>query len=386
MKKASMILSFVLACVLSCGLFLAKDNAKIEKASARIVEGNKSVIIVGCGEVEVEPDTIQINFGIRSREQTLQQAQTKLSETFKNVVSKIQEIDPKAEVYVNYSSSFPVAENGLLSYEFDCCIVAKSNQVDKKDALVENIASAGATSIYNTSYSLQNKIEAYKKALIQAKENADEKVKALFETSTLKGLKEESCYSCYDNGRNEKIKVCAKIKAIYDVGSSTQNSIETTSVNNTENVKKDKAETSENKTNTLSEKNEIVENSKNKTLNNSTTQVSKSDNNSTKKETSSNQTEKNSNSMELTNSQNEFVETENNQSKNNSQNEIQKTSNEESKITNTFNESSQKKQASSEIDNTLKTVLNDDKYVVKADNTIVRNDEIMTLEETKEIA
>ena len=288
MKKASIILSFVLACVLSCSLFLLKDNAKTEKASARIVEGSKSVIIVGCGEVEVEPDTIQINFGIRSRERTLQQAQTKLSETFKNVVSKIQEIDPKAEVYVNYSSSFPVAENGLLSYEFDCCIVAKSNQVNKKDALVENIASAGATSIYNTNYSLQNKIEAYKKALIQAKENADEKVKALFETSTLKGLKEESCYSCYDNGRNEKIKVCAKIKAIYDVGSSAQNSIETTSVNNTENVKKDKAETSENKT-----------------LNNSTTQVSKSDNNSTKKETSSNQTEKNSNSMELTNSQNE---------------------------------------------------------------------------------
>ena len=352
MKKASMILSFVLACVLSCSLFLLKDNAKTEKASARIVEGSKSVIIVGCGEVEVEPDTIQINFGIRAREESLQQAQTKLNESFKTVASKIQEVDPKAEVYVNYSSLFPVAEKGLLSYEFDCCIVAKSNQIDKKEALVESIASSGATSIYNISYSLQNKIEAYKKALIQAKENADEKVKALFETSTLKGLKEESCYSCYDNGKNEKIKICAKIKAVYDVGSSTQNLVETTSVNNLENSKKDEIEISENKTNTLSEKNNTNKNQENETLNNTKNETLKKDS----------------------------------EVKNNSLNQTENNSKLESDTTNTFNEESKKQQASSEVDNTLKTVLNDDNYVVKADNTIVRNDEIMTLEEIKEIA
>ena len=357
MKKITMLLSFVLACVLSCCLFLTKDNAKIEKASARVVENNRAILIVGTGEVEVEPDTVQVNFGIRTRAETLQAGQTKLTESFDAVVAKINEVDPNAEVYVNYSSSYPVAENGLLVYEFDYCMIAKSNLVDKKDSLIESIVSSGATSVYNTSYSLKNKTEAYTKALIKAKENADSKVNALFSSVTLKGLREESCYSCCDNSRYGKIKICAQIKAVYEVSNPNETTNTSIIESSTDN------------------QNQSKENLKNKEQKNTTnTEQTKVEN----KDTSSKLN--NQNLSEISSE----VKTES--KKDLTKNESVATDNTNQKTQNTFKQDEQKEMVATQNDDTLKTVLNDDNYVVRADNTIVRNDEIMTLEETKEIA
>ena len=89
MKKSIMILSFMLACVMLCCIFTTKGTGKLVRASSRRINNNQTIIVVGKGEVEVEPDSVQINFGLKTRADSLQAGQIKIKESFDNVVSLV---------------------------------------------------------------------------------------------------------------------------------------------------------------------------------------------------------------------------------------------------------------------------------------------------------
>ena len=235
MKKSIMILSFMLSFVMLCCIFTTKGSNKLVRASSKTINNNQTIIVVGKGEVEVEPDTLQINFGLKTRADSLQSGQEKIKESFDNVVSKLKQVDDKANIYVYYSASYPVSDGGLLSYEIDYGLTAKSSKVDSANDIVNTIISAGATSVHNTSYTLTNKEETYVQALVKAKDNANQKVKAMYKDAVLVGLREENCYSCCESSRGEKIKVCAKVKAFYEVGSLTENHFQTSTKNDVKN-------------------------------------------------------------------------------------------------------------------------------------------------------
>lgn len=217
MKKFIMCLSFILACVLSISFFTSQNVGNKDIVRAQSLNNEKMLIVVGMGEVEVMPDTIQINFGLKTRSDSLVDGQSKMNENIDKVTQQIKEFDKDATVLISYSSSYPVSENGMLTYEFDCHLIAKSSKVESSNELVETIISAGATSVHHASYSLTNKEDSYVQALVNAKNNANKKVEAMYKDATFMGLKEESIYNYCDNSRGEKIKVCAKVKAFYQI-------------------------------------------------------------------------------------------------------------------------------------------------------------------------
>ena len=123
---------------------------------------------------------------------------------------------------------------------------------------------------------LTNKEETYVQALVKAKDNADQKVKAMYKDAVLVGLREENCYSCCESSRGEKIKVCAKVKAFYEVGSLTENYFQTS----TKNDVKNQSNTTTTNTNKLTE-NAVEKQTENieKTNKNKTEKVEEKQNN-----------------------------------------------------------------------------------------------------------
>ncbi len=282
MKKSIMLFSFILALVLMCGLVFTNSSFTNKNVYAKTVD-NGHIIVVGKGEVEAKPDTVRVSFSLKCRAETLQQGQVKMRETIKAVTDKITDYNKNAEVYTNYSSSYPVFENGLLAYEFDSCLIAKSPDVEDVNGLVDAIVEAGATSVHSVNYVLSNKDEAYILALKQAKDNAQEKANAIYENVTLKGLKEEAVYNYCEGNQNEKIKITAKVTAFYQVNSGSNNEAIVTNNALTQNASNEKLNTTSFKTSeTLTKKDKqnkkqtVVETSEN--LNNETKETEKQEN------------------------------------------------------------------------------------------------------------
>ncbi|MBQ3213437.1 MAG: SIMPL domain-containing protein [Clostridia bacterium] len=220
MKKSIIFFSFLLSFIFVFTLF-STNTLSTEKASAQSLKTTpQSIIIVGSGEVEVAPDTVQINFGLKSRADDLLTGQTKMKENIDSITKKIQEVDKDAVVNISFSSSYPINHGGIFGYEVDCCLTAKSSKVESVTDLTEAIISSNITSVHNTNYILTNKEDAYIQALVKAKENADSKAKAMFATANFKGLKEESYYNFCESSKGDKIKVYAKVKAFYEITNS----------------------------------------------------------------------------------------------------------------------------------------------------------------------
>ena len=168
MKKTSVFLSLIMAFILCVVLFKVTPG-KTLKADAKGVSNNTQMIaVVGSGEYETKADTVQINFGFKTRADTLLEGQNKIKEAIDKISNDLKKSDENVKLYINYSSSYPVSESGLLFYEFDCGMMIKSNKVDEVDNLANSLIEAGATSIYGTNYSLENKNEAYINALLKA--------------------------------------------------------------------------------------------------------------------------------------------------------------------------------------------------------------------------
>ncbi len=275
MKKRIICFSLLLSFIFLVTLFSTNTISNTKAKAQSLVPVPQSIIVVGHGEVEVKADTIQINFGVKTTSDDLLSGQTKMKENIDNITSKLKEIDKDVSVNISYSSSYPVNYNGLLTYEIDCCLIAKSSNIDKASDLSQAIASSNITSIYNTNYILKNKDEAYIQALVKAKENADSKVNAMYKNSTLKNIKEDNYYCC-EISRGDSIKICAKIKAFYEIGdrlsqdpTTVTNAFETdknkTSVSlNTSTASEKKDENFNDKTSSIS-LNQDIKNNQNKT-------------------------------------------------------------------------------------------------------------------------
>lgn len=215
MKKKIFVMGLIFALFVS-GILFSGTISPNEKVFA--LNANKQfVVVIGNGKVETVPDSVRINFGIKLRADSIKEGQEKISQTYENLVAKIKELDANSTVFVNYSSSHPVCEHGILSYEFNYDISVKSNTLENADKIVALASENGATSFYNTVYTLENQNSIYNDALIKAKENAMEKANALYSNTNLKELIEISVYSYSEGGKDGKIMVEARVKAKFEL-------------------------------------------------------------------------------------------------------------------------------------------------------------------------
>jgi len=387
MKKCFKFVALSFVFLLCFALIFANKSSFNVKADAKSLQGAQTLVVVGSGEVEVKPDTVKVNFGLRTRAENLLDGQTKMKDNIANLVSSLKEYDKDAKVYVNYSSSYPVSEGGLLMYEYDANLVASSKKTNEVNGLIDRVITAGATRVSYTTFTLEDKEEAYLQALVKAKENAESKVKAMYENTTLKALKEENTYNYCESSNGENLKVQARVKAVYEIGDNVSKNVNTLKSNKNNGVpaQKTNGEVLGNKNisedtltsediNKLIFKNEnligVGENRKDKLK----------DNQNDSKNIAINNTLTNKDEKPL-NQEIEIKDTLNSEELNKEANK--QTANKDNKIDNKDVDTKQKITSNTSAEKLDKNIPIDDNMIVTANDDVVANNEILPLSETQ---
>ena len=209
MKKTFISLILVLALCLTLATTLSDQN----QPTFAYNENNQYVMTIGCGEVFTKADTIELNFGLTQVSNSLSDGNKSLNEAIDQIKNAVLSVDPEAKVNVGYISSYPIAHAGIGQYQFNCNFFVTSLNPDKKDEIIEQVTQNGATSFQGSRLELSEKQDVYNQALTSAKEDAEQKAKALYGDVKLKEMYEVSIYSFEQNGEI-KIEACVKAKFI----------------------------------------------------------------------------------------------------------------------------------------------------------------------------
>ncbi len=237
MKKKILVFSLILALFIS-GFVFSGTLSTNEKVFA-LNDNKQFVVVIGNGKIETAPDNVKINFGIKLRADSIKEGQEKISQIYDNITTKIKEFDASSTAFVNYSSSYPVCEHGIQSYEFNYDISVKSNTLENVNQIITIASENGATSFYNTVYTLENQEQIYNDALIKAKENAIEKANSLYSNTNLKELIEMSIFSYSEGSKDGKIIVEARVKARFELNNDTVENDNTNNDTSNENTTND---------------------------------------------------------------------------------------------------------------------------------------------------
>ncbi len=218
MKKIFISLILVLALCLTLATTLTNPN----QPTFAYNENNQYVMTIGCGEVFTKADTIELSFGLTQVSDSLDDGNTKLNSAIQDIKTAVIAVDPEAKVNVGYISSYPIAHAGVSQYQFNCNFFVTSTNLDKKDEIMAQVTQNGATSFHGARLELNEKQDVYNEALSKAKDDAEQKAKALYGDVRLKEMFEVSLYSFEQNGEI-KIEACVKAKFIIN---STENNVD----------------------------------------------------------------------------------------------------------------------------------------------------------------
>lgn len=220
MKKTFISMLLVLVLCLTLGTVVQDQN----QPTFADDENAQYIMTMGYGEIFTEADTVELNFGLTKVSDTLENGNTDLNTQLDTIKNAIKNIDTDAKVNIGYFSSYPISHAGTLQYQFNCNFVITSTNPENRDEIITTVAQNGATSFHGACLELSNKQDAYNQALTKAKDDAEQKAKALYGNVTLKDMFEVSLYSHEQNG---EIRVEACVKAKFQI-----NGIENTPNNN----------------------------------------------------------------------------------------------------------------------------------------------------------
>ncbi|MFC2027151.1 SIMPL domain-containing protein [Chloroflexota bacterium] len=198
MKISWIVITILIAAVAivsmaGCG----SDEAAIDEG-AIVVNTNPQqtgIWVNGEGKVMATPDLAEINLGVESEANTVNEAQSQAAASMDAVISTLQEsgIDEK-DIQTSRFSIYPVRkwdDNGdeyiLVGYRVTNTVYVKIRDLDKVGDIIDSVAIAGGdfTRIEGINFSVEDptpfKDEARDKAFTQAKDKADQ-------LATLSGL------------------------------------------------------------------------------------------------------------------------------------------------------------------------------------------------------
>jgi len=254
MKKKSIIfISSLLILILCATIFSLKVGVNDKKVFAQ-ENNDKKIIVIGKGEFETNPDKMSIEIGLKNRFNSINEGKTSNQESLTNLENKLKEFDENAIVKSTYSFSRPVFFDGDFFYEFENGINFNSSKVEEYDNVISMLKEYDNVKVRNVSFSLNDNSEAYKNALLKAKENAEEKANYIFQNARLISIKEEPVFNFCENCLNEKIKINAMVKACFSVDENVSNDVTKTTISDFS------SQENQDLNNSLEDKNQIVEN------------------------------------------------------------------------------------------------------------------------------
>ncbi len=206
MKSNSRILAFAsiaASVILALGAFvavwlLASGSSRAASAQTQEQDRAAQITVRGSGSVQARPDTLVINIGVTQQEQTVNTAQSKVSEVMGQMEEKLKaagvaEQDYRTTVYnVEPVMDFSAAEKGqpspgtLVGFRVTNMLEVTLRDPARAPELIDALTSAGANTIYGINYTLADAETLAKQAYDEAVKDAEERAERL---ATLSGQK-----------------------------------------------------------------------------------------------------------------------------------------------------------------------------------------------------
>lgn len=162
------------------------------------LEKERTIYVVGEGEVSGEPDVATISFSVTNEAQTSEKAMEDNAQKMNKVISFLKEqgiedkdlkttnisVSPRYEYRSSERSEEyyvypPSGERVLVAYQADQSLEVKIRDLENAGTIVEKAVKAGANQIGGLTFEIENKDELENKARQEAIKNAKEKAETL---------------------------------------------------------------------------------------------------------------------------------------------------------------------------------------------------------------
>jgi uncharacterized protein YggE len=152
--------------------------------AALLKNDETKIIISGKGVVKAEPDVAYVTVGVERTEKTATEAQRIAAQKMNNIQGSLKKMgikDNKIEttrVSLQPSYQYEKGKRTLVGYTARNQIKVTIDKLDDVGKIIDNSISAGATNVYNISFSIKDESLPKQVALKKAFENARDKAKA----------------------------------------------------------------------------------------------------------------------------------------------------------------------------------------------------------------
>jgi len=162
----------------------SEESATSSNASNAFV---RQVTVVGVGEVEATPDTVHVQIGVETEDETAQSALAQNNLRTTDVISSLKQldIDEKDIQTSNFSIHSTYDEKGreVTGYRVSNTVAVKVRNIDEDDQkagqLLDEVVQVGANSIYGINFSVEDPTELLEQAREAAMDNAKAKAQQL---------------------------------------------------------------------------------------------------------------------------------------------------------------------------------------------------------------
>lgn len=147
---------------------------------------NSELSVVGEGKVEIVPDMASIDVGISvNKVLSAKEAKNNISEINRKIVEELGKLNIKKEDIktsnFSISPNYNYSEGGQVAdgYNGNATLSVKIRDTSKVGEVIESATTAGATDIYNTSFSVEDPAKYREQARTNAINNAKEQAKKI---------------------------------------------------------------------------------------------------------------------------------------------------------------------------------------------------------------
>lgn len=182
-------------------LLLAPLAASAQSGTPVVVmseEMPRTITVTGVGTVKIAPDTASISFGVYEQAESLEEAQTAVTERLEGIMTSLTEQGIAAEdiqttgYFVNVINEYDRDGNlvGVIGYEVRSSLTVIVRDMDAVGTLLDAVVAAGANEVQSVTFYVEDTETAASQARIEAIENARAKADAMATASgvTIAGI------------------------------------------------------------------------------------------------------------------------------------------------------------------------------------------------------
>lgn len=172
--------------ILTAGLIFNFINLNPKTAEAATTDNLRTITVFGEGQVKAKPDLALVSLGVQNEAASANTAQEANSRAMQNVVSKLKQLGIKEEdmqtsrynIYPYYDYSQEKAPK-LAGYRANSVITIKIKDLEKVGDVIDAGVEAGANSIEEVRFTIENDRDLYLQALEAAAKDASAKAASL---------------------------------------------------------------------------------------------------------------------------------------------------------------------------------------------------------------